>query len=256
MWLVLGVAVLVVLMALPIVAWATRRTETMVDEYELGPTDRVTVDLDTGDIHVITTPSRADTVEVTRRVSFTLRRPTITGEADDAGLVLRARTHPLLFGTGRVDHELAVPPNTNLTLHTKAGATHVTGGAGQLDVRSSTGTVHLEAVAGRVRVESSSGGIVGSALASTDLEAHARAGSVELAFSGAPDRVDATSGAGSVEVVVPTGSGPYRVDAHSSAGTTHVEVPTDPASSRQVRVRSSTGSISILPTAPSGPPPA
>lgn len=61
-----------------------------------------------------------------------------------------------------------------------------------------------------------------------------------------PQRVDASSSAGSVTVVLPDHPGAaYRVDADSSAGSTQVGVRTDPSATRTIRAHSSAGSITV-----------
>ncbi|GAB3592449.1 DUF4097 family beta strand repeat-containing protein [Angustibacter peucedani] len=186
------------------------------------------VDVDVSAEHVELVAGPEGSTQLTRRISWSLARPTVTEQLDGDRLVVRSHC-PWSFGrgcSGRV--ELVVPPGTEVHAHSSAGSVSATGLTGVLDLSSSAG------------------GVDGEDLAAATVRAQSSAGSVELAFATAPTSVDATSSAGSVEVALPRGAESYLVDAGSSAGSTEIGVRTDPTSAHRVRARSSAGSVHVV----------
>ena len=70
-------------------------------------------------------------------------------------------------------------------------------------------------------------------------------GHVRLTFDAAPQQVEASSGDGSVTVVVPDTPDTYLVTAHSDDGGTDVRVRADPTSDRVINAHSSDGSVTV-----------
>jgi hypothetical protein len=89
------------------------------------------------------------------------------------------------------------------------------------------------------------GSIEGQDLRSARVQAAAGAGSVDLGFVAPPEDVDASSGAGSVLIWLPTGDETYRVDADAGAGSDQVTVKTDQTSDRVVRANAGAGSAEV-----------
>ena len=170
---------------------------------------------------------RGETTRLDRSITWSLRTPTVVQR--QVGDRLEVTSHcPFSIGRGCSGHVLlVVPPGT------------------EVHARSSAGSVRATGLTGVVELSSSAGSVSGTGLRSTEVAASSSAGSTKVAFVAPPRRVDATSSAGSVEVVVPRGSAAYLVDAGSSAGSSNVDVRTDPASDRTIRAHSSAGSVTV-----------
>jgi hypothetical protein len=169
--------------------------------------------------------------------------PEVTIDVDDGRLEVRSRCPGWrLLGICSASHVVVVPSSAAVQARSTAGAVTVEGVEGAIDARSNAGRVQVTGAGARVNADSSAGSIevVGALV---DVTASSSAGSVRVTSSVAPDRVDAGSSAGSVRVTVPDET--YRVDAGSSAGSTRVEVRTDPGATREIRARSSAGSVTV-----------
>ena len=243
-WIALiALVALVALMSL--LAAARRRTETTSATFEPAGHCVLIVEVDAGDVHL--TGGATTAVQVRRSTSYTIRRPGVTEESTPEQIVLRAHTHPWIFGYGRVDYEVVVPLGADTTVRSRDGVVHLTGLDGRVDVEAGAGLVLAERVSGALRLLSKSGDLIGRELSSRHIEAHTDGGAIELDLVCEPEHLNVTSGAESVEVTLPPGTGPYSVDARSSAGTTHVGVDQDDAAERVLRLRSRSGSITVLP---------
>lgn len=168
-----------------------------------------------------------DSTRLDRTITWSLRTPTVVQR--QVGQRLEITSHcPFSMGRGCSGHVLVVvPPGTEVHASSSAGSVRATG------------------LSGVVELSSSAGSVSGTGLRSADVTASSSAGSTRLAFVVPPQQVDASSSAGSVEVVVPRGPAAYLVDAGSSAGSSDVAVRTDPASDRTVRAHSSAGSVTV-----------
>ena len=85
----------------------------------------------------------------------------------------------------------------------------------------------------------------GRDLRSPVVDARTAAGTVDLELTIAPQRVRASSSAGSVTVVVPDDTTVYAVDASTDAGDDTVRVRTDPASTRTIDASTSAGNVTV-----------
>jgi DUF4097 and DUF4098 domain-containing protein YvlB len=166
-------------------------------------------------------------VRTEARITRLWRAPTVT--SGEQGDVARVEVDcPAFSGT------------VQLTIEVPAGV--------EVEARSAAGGVDADGLSGRLDLRSSAGSVRGENLTSDDVEAQSSAGSVSLRWTddADPQRVDASSSAGSVTVLLPDRENTaYAVDADSSAGTTRVEVRTDPAATRTVRADSSAGSVTV-----------
>ena len=83
----------------------------------------------------------------------------------------------------------------------------------------------------------------GTGLAARQVEVPSSAGAVSLAFEVPPDRVEARTNAGSVDLVVPDQR--YAVEAGSAAGRTQVELVGDPTAPRRLLAHSNAGQVRV-----------
>lgn len=185
-------------------------------------------------------PEQARTDAVLR---FGLDRPSFNQRLDEGGVLqVRASCGGVNFWCS-VDLDLAVP--ADVPLRVRASSARLADLSGPVTVDGSAGDVHLDRLSGPLRLNLGAGEIEGQDLTSSDVRAGAGAGSVRLAFAEPPDDVEARTGAGEVEILVPRDGTTYRVEASAGAGDTQVSVRTDPDSERSIRADAGAGSARV-----------
>jgi Putative adhesin len=193
------------------------------------------------------TAGRPGVVEVDRRLrNDSLRKPRPSERLQGRTLVLRdgcPRAGVMIFCESRYD--LRVPPDLQLTVVNHAGGVRAGGLAGPLDLRGDSGGITVDGAARTLRLRTSDGAISATNLRSTDVLARTSSGGIRLGFLVAPQRVDAATSDASVRLTVPAGSGPYDVEQHTTDAKTTIGVPTDPAATRKLTLRTSSGDISV-----------
>ena len=230
-WLATGVVLAVLTLAagtLSAANWLTRHTETQHRAYQ-RPATQLVLDTDSADVTV--TPSADGTVDVNRRVTWTLRRPTIDESWD--GQALRARLHcPRISGVGGpgcgIDYRIAVPTGITVTVHTKSGDVNVRG------------------LTGEVRVNATSGDVHGADLRSSTVDTETTSGDVRLDFVSAPRESTSVTTSGDVSISVPESTA-YQMETSSESGDASVTVPQNPSSIHRITVRTSSGDIRVGP---------
>lgn len=201
------------------------QTETQNQTYK-QPVTRVEINVDSGAIKL--TPGTAGQVAVRRDLRWNQDKPTIDERFEGTTLKITAKC-PNGGGFGHlceIDYALAVPPEISVDAETSAGA------------------VSAQQLAGTLSLRSQAGAVAGQGLRSAEVTAQTSAGAVDLQFAAAPNKVDAESKAGAVQVTVPRGDA-YRVTADTSAGDKQVDVTQDPGSSRSIDARTSAGQIQV-----------
>jgi Putative adhesin len=236
------VAFLFVLVILVVVGLAlllaTRRSEQQTLGFD-QPVRRAEVTLPAGAVAFVATDGP---VRVQRTASWVLVKPVSSERVDDGVLRVEVRSRRTWLG-GDVTYRVEVPAAADVQASTGAGAVSVHGTTGEVDVRTAAGTVTLADLSGRVRATTQAGQVRGTGLGPGEVDASSSAGTVSLAFDAPPDRVEARTDAGSVELLVPDQR--YAVDASSYAGTTRVEVEHDPAASRRLLAHSNAGAVRV-----------
>ena len=107
------------------------------------------------------------------------------------------------------------------------------------------GRIDLGDLGGRIDAYSDNGAIDAARLAAPEVHAESDNGHVALAFSTAPDTVEARSDNGRVDVTVPASAAAYAVDAVSDNGDVDVSVATDPTSERTIDASSDNGAVTV-----------
>lgn len=193
----------------------------------------------------ITIAAAGDSVVVEKDVRTGLWGGSATEEHN--GDVLRVRLDcPNLFGFGcRGTYEITVPADVVVNGDTANGAIELRGLEAESDVRTSNGAIRLEDLEGPTTVRTSNGEIDGSDLASPSITANTSNGPIRLGFRTAPDRIEARTSNGRVEIFVPDDSPAYAIDADTSNGTVESALRTDPAASARIDVSTSNGDVVI-----------
>lgn len=177
---------------------------------------------------------------------FELKRPTVSSSVSANGVQLNARCAGGVLGNNcEVNYVLTVPATAALTLHTGDGAIHVIGGTGAGSFDTGNGTITFENVSGDIVAHTGDGGIIGNGVRSKNVQASTGNGRVRIDWAVAPLTVVATTGDGSIDLLVPQGGAPYRTSTHTGDGSAHVTVPTDPAATATITAQTGNGGIVI-----------
>jgi hypothetical protein len=222
---VLGAALVVAaLLAVSVrVATGFARAEerTVVDG---GSTQVLELDLPAGDVRLERgTGDLAVTVD--RRGTW--RLPGLEEERRGDALALTGTCSP---GPGECRYDVVVSAPADLRIVVRLGAGAVRGGTGL------GGPMDVELGAGQVDLDG---------LLSPRVRARTGAGEVVLDFAAAPRLVDAVTGVGRVEVLVPDDGSRYDVDALAEVGGSVVAVPTASDAGRTVIARSEVGHVRV-----------
>lgn len=179
--------------------------------------DTVRLDVDSGDVAIRVGDVATTTVHQDFR--YHGARPDDTFQVNGTELVLN-RCEP----DCSVDYEVVVPRGTAVTGDAKSGDITIEGLAAT-DVTVQSGDVRVLDGAGSVKVRSRSGDIT-----------------VNLAT---PQNVQAEANSGDVKVVVPQDR--YRVQVETRSGDQQIDIPTDPAGTRTLDLRASSGDVRLSP---------
>ncbi len=223
--------------------WLGFRSETQDHTYRQAVT-RISIDVGPGDLRIA--PGEAGAVAIHRRMFWSFSKPTIDERWDGQTLQVTTRCRVLLsVGPGcGVDYTIAVPEGVEVEAHTSTGDISVRGIRGGLRLSTSTGDIAVTDATSNLWLQSSTGDIKATGLTSSDVEASASTGDVDLRFAGPPRAVAARASTGDVTVSVPDGEA-YRVQADTGTGDVHIGVRQDSDAERSIVVRTSTGDVDI-----------
>lgn len=164
-----------------------------------------------------------------------------TGEVLRVTLDCRAL---LSMGCGG-SYRIALPATTEIRAESSNGRFELEGLDGAVDVHTSNGAITLDGLRGPVEARTSNGAIDGSELAAPVLVVGTSNGRISLSFAAAPERVEADTSNGAIEVLLPTDSPPYVIEADTSNGEVDAGVRTDPGAAASLDLRTSNGDITV-----------
>jgi hypothetical protein len=196
--------------------------------YDVSGVTALQVEADSGTVEVI--ESDREGVRVTETLIWTSDKPNATHDSQGGTLVLKF-TCPGSWALNMscdVSYRVEVPRGVRVKARTDSGEVTLQGLSGEVDASSDSGRIQATGLGGK------------NVIAKTD------SGSIELAFTAVPDRVQASSDSGSSEVRVP--QGPYNITATSDSGQKEIEAAHDPAAQRTINVTSDSGSVAVLPS--------
>ncbi|MDP9867885.1 MULTISPECIES: DUF4097 family beta strand repeat-containing protein [Streptosporangium] len=189
-------------------------------------------------------PGVAGTLEVDRRLkgkaadegnsSWTLKGGTLTVGAVCSGIVIDCDAQ----------YTVKVPPGVAVEVDgdDDVSAVRLTRA---LNATSRGGDVRTDAVSGPMRLVSRSGKVTARRIGSSDVTARSSDGLVALYFTTVPSRVEAVSGSGTVDVVVPRTGDTYRVTVSSKDGRATSRVPRASTAPRSLNARSGEGDVRV-----------
>lgn len=246
-WITLASVVAVMALAigtLSVVNALAREQETVTTVFDDAAVRLVDIDLSHGSVTVVGSPEH--TISVTAELTHGVRRSEQQVEVEGDRLVIRERCQgPPFANLCRANFTIQVPTYVGSVVHSQNGSILVTGIDGTVDASSSNGSVAVNRTSGDLRLRSSNGRVEAAAVSSAVVEASSRNGRVSLAFAEPPRNVEANSGNGAVEVILPDTPDTYRVDASSANGSVDTPVRTDPASARSIVAESGNGSVTV-----------
>jgi len=218
----------------------TASTEQQSQTYQ-KQINRIEFDLDAGDITL--SPGDSSSVHVARTLHWRSTKPTI--KEDFSGQTMRVTSTCPQQDDCSVDFTIEVPAGVTVQANTQAGDVKITDITGALDVTNESGDINLNNAVGAVRITGDSGQISGADLHSPTFTAQTNSGDIKVAFSDAPQSVNAETQSGDVSVTVPRTSNNYRVQADTNSGGRTVSVDVNSGSSRSVTAKTDAGDVTV-----------
>ncbi|MDQ1288019.1 MAG: hypothetical protein QG622_1584 [Actinomycetota bacterium] len=185
-----------------------------------------------------------------------------TGEVSTSGI-----SGAVSVTTGVGDISLAESSSTNVLVKTGTGEVTLSGdrppsapapgsaepAGGTVSVETGPGDVVLtDVAASNVKVRTGGGQVtVSGGTPGGRVEARSGVGDVKIELRETPAGVTVHTGAGEIDVIVPTGTS-YAVDTHSGTGETAVDVRQDDAAPRKIILDSGVGDITVRARAATG----
>lgn len=202
----------------------------------------IVVDVETGDV-LITATDRRDVRLMTKekRSMWGGGHAEVAGDGARLHLGDHCSKVALVDATCGVSYVLEVPRHTDVRMVAGTGDLHVENLQGNADLRSGTGDLHVVGVSGTVRVQADTGDIHVEGSSPT-ISARTGTGDIHVDATN-PTTIDAHSGTGDIDYVVPAQS--YAVDVHADTGDETVDVDRDDTSPRRLRARTDTGDIVV-----------
>jgi hypothetical protein len=141
-------------------------------------------------------------------------------------------------GSGNVD----VSDVAAVDVEIGSGNITVADATGDVAVRTRSGNIAVGRVAGNLTASATSGTVEATEIRGGTARVDVRSGDVTLELTGPAD-VSASATSGNISLSVPDGR--YRVDADADSGRTQIDVANDPGAPHALRLRTSSGNITV-----------
>ncbi|HTS97513.1 MAG TPA: hypothetical protein VMI33_12910 [Streptosporangiaceae bacterium] len=186
-----------------------------------APPGGLSVRDDVGSVTV--TGGDGGSVSVTERVTYRGAPPELLRSARSGVLALGYRCRSSDCG---VSYDIEVPRSLSV------------------QVTTGIGSIWLNTLAGPVRARADVGGVHATGLTAHSAELGTDVGSIDAAFTAAPDALIAAAGTGQVTLLLPAGPA-YAVTASADVGQVAVSVTRDSASDHVIRASTDVGSVTV-----------
>ncbi|MFK4064390.1 DUF4097 family beta strand repeat-containing protein [Streptomyces sp. NPDC029674] len=174
--------------------------------------------------------------------------PKVTWEMDGDRLTLDMQCSGVITNCS-AKHRVEVPRGVAVKVENKDGRVTASGFRDALTVRTKDGSVTVDGAEGPLDLRSADGSVTARHITSRQVAVDSKDGSVRLELAAVPDRVDARSKDGSVDIAVPEKKGgakvAYDVRTEVSDGSVDVSVPRDDNSPHHLSVRSADGKVTV-----------
>jgi hypothetical protein len=204
----------------------------------------VVVDVNDGRVDIVGRDT--STIRLSGTIDHGLVRTDHTEAIEGDRVVIRTNCNHLLSAFCDADYTLEVPHDLDVVVRSGNGTATITGMTGAIDASTGNGSVEVDGAFGDLRLESGNGSVEATDISSPTVHATTGNGGIELTFRDPPRDVGASSGNGSVEIILPNlPDVAYRVDTDTGHGSETVSVRTDPASDRSIEVGTGNGSVTV-----------
>jgi hypothetical protein len=204
---------------------------------------KIVTNLDIGDVSIRPTTA-SGAVSIVAEAQWVAKKPSVKFSQTGTTLYVTADCVEEDIAC-RVDLSMTVPPQVALDIRGEESNIDVTGLDGAVTLNTAVGDIELDDMGGKLTLTVGDGRIVGGDLMSRDVTSITAEGSNTLEFVGGADNVNVTSTSGNVKLTVPPTS--YRIDTASAAGEVDVDALASTTATKQIKVRSDKGNISIKP---------
>ena len=181
-----------------------------------GTPDTITITSGTGNVNVT---AGDDGITVTDEVSASGDEPQWSAELIGDELVIDDACGDR--ADCRVDFAIEVPGTADVTINSVDGAVTVREMNSSVVIVGAASRIVLNGITGPIDVDVTEGDLLGANLVSTDASFHTGDGDLDVSFSEVVNSLSVTSDAGSVKAQVPGGT--YDVDATTGAGDVDVD---------------------------------
>lgn len=249
MWWAAGAAVgLVLILAGAVAVWGRwdfsgwRENETQHQTFDRPITTLVFDEFRSGDIDV--SVSESGKVEVQRELHWSTTKPVVTETWSGDGMTV---TSDCGSGPRRcsIRYTVKVPASVALRVDSTSGNVDVRGITGNLRVKTTSGDVTVKGATATLSVTTTSGNMRLEDMESTQVEATASSGDVDMMFDSAPQSVSARTTSGNVTVMTPNDHTSYKVDVVTTSGEREVTVDQSQSSGRAISVHATSGDVTI-----------
>jgi DUF4097 and DUF4098 domain-containing protein YvlB len=220
----------------------TEDSKTSKDTYPVQGTV-LTIDSGSADLELRSGDVREITVD--RKFSRNMFGSDPAEKYEDGKLEIRDTGCGFLSFGCDTDYVVTIPKDLNVTVGSSSGDLQVSDLPGGATLKTTSGNIEAHKIGGALTMNSSSGDLEGSDLDASSVTTESSSGSLELTFLSAPSSVQAETSSGDVTVVLPTGTETYKVDTDTSSGDESTEVKMDPASTRTITAKTSSGDVTV-----------
>ena len=220
----------------------------------------VTLAVDSGDVSV--SPRADDRIRLRGTATWALIRSRLTWQRTPSGVAVHSQCRQIT-GECSFGFTVTMPSRLATVISSASGDLSARGLAAPVRLQAGSGDIRVSALSGGARINDQSGEITGASLAgrvfiqnesgditvtglaSQDVTAQDRSGSITLTFAAVPARVRVSNESGDIRLVLPPGSTEYQVTASTRSGSTVVTVPRSTSSRHLITVTDQSGDITV-----------
>ena len=202
------------------------------------PFTRVIITTAAGDVQIERTTG---TPEWLAEATYSGTEPDFEPRVVDGELIVNEGCESV--GECSVAYLLSVPEGTEVVARTTSGSVTITSISAAVDVETSTGTVFLNTVNGTITAISGSGDILGAKLESATAAFNSASGNIDVSFQAIITNLVAESSSGNITAQLPGDS--YNLNVDAGSGTLDLSIDDDETSIYMVRLKTSSGDITI-----------